>query len=187
MSSGKIISKSHCHRYGLCVTKVWHRSICTPSDNILLNTPVRRRESHVRSIAWRLRPLARISLRQLRGTYRIVRISNHLFNIASPVIGDLVVKCGAFSTHRRAGMRSVRGRQRTSPSLSLRALIYSFTRVSCKNAEYDSRIRRIKLHNLITILKHRRFNSRVSIRDQSRVYSADCEKRNDYSRETWSH
>lgn len=76
-----------------------------------------------RSIAWRLRPLARISLWQLRGTYRIVRISNHLFNIASPVIGDLVVKRGAFSTHRRAGMRSTRGRQCASPSLFFNAYL----------------------------------------------------------------
>jgi len=35
-----------------------------------------------------LRPLARISPRQSRGAYRIVRILNHLFDIASPVIGD---------------------------------------------------------------------------------------------------
>lgn len=98
-------------------------SLCHESATLLYLYPVRQHsiehagtstEKPRRSIAWRLRPLARISLWQLRGTYRIVRISNHLFNIASPVIGDLVVKRGAFSTHRRAGMRSTRGRQRAS-------------------------------------------------------------------------
>lgn len=125
-------------------------SLCHESATLLYLYPVRQHsiehagtstEKPRRSIAWRLRPLARISLWQLRGTYRIVRISNHLFNIASPVIGDLVAKRGAFSTHRRAGMRSTRGRvPHLHPFFHAHLDRYLFIkRISCKYAEYNTR------------------------------------------------
>ena len=41
------ISKSHCHRWSLCHESVTLLYLYTPSNNILLNTPVCRQESHI--------------------------------------------------------------------------------------------------------------------------------------------
>lgn len=123
-----MISKGHCHHHDLCVTKVRNIALFVPCSTTFYWTRwyVDREKSHVVYDCSTARPLACISLRQLRGTYRIVRISNHLFNIASPAIDDLVVKRSAFSTLRRARMHFTCGRRCASPSPFLKILVLSY-------------------------------------------------------------
>lgn len=140
MSNGKVISKSHCHRHGLCVTKVWHRSICTPFDNILLNTPVTS-TGEPPSFDCLTAPASRTHL-----AAAIARSISHCSHIESPVQYRVTCyrrsrrpKRGAFSTHR------LRGRMRSAPRERQCALHLHFlyahlgpylfiTRVSYKNA-----------------------------------------------------
>lgn len=147
-----MILKSHCRHHGLCVIKVRDIVLFVPCSTTFYWTRwyVDRKKSHDCSTT---RPLARISLRHLRGTYCIVRISNHLFNIASPAIGNLVVKRGAFSIHRCAGMHFTRGRRCASPSLSLSTLkdpgaeLYEYIfreksrELNCGNFKHRKRLR----------------------------------------------
>lgn len=87
-----------------------HRSVHTSPDNISSNRPARvhrrRAEPHVcHGFDSTRRPDAFRSYSSRRGNCANIShslyISNHLFDIASPVIDDLVGKRDAFNMHRR--------------------------------------------------------------------------------------